>query len=291
MAIQFTRATKQKQKLRIVIEGASGSGKTTAALTLARNFGKVAVIDTENGSASLYSGEPPHGFVFDTIELGPPFEPERFVECIQAAEQGGYDVIVIDSGSHEWMGPGGCLDIKDKLGREWQHWAKVNPRHDKFVQAILRSKIHVIMTCRSKQGYHMDEQTKKVTKVGMEPQQRDGLDFEMTVVFAMNEKHLATATKDRTRLFDGRDAPITDDTARRIKEWLDSGAEPTPVEKPLAAEVIPALAAQVHPDRDAARALYEKLKAKDAKRAEEIRAAARSDYTLMKAELEKALGG
>lgn len=284
MSITFTKATKKKQKLRIVLEGASGSGKTTAALTLARNFGKVAVIDTENGSASLYADQ----FDFDTINLQPPFEPERYVEAIKAAEDGGYDVVVIDSGSHEWMGPGGCLEIKEKLGREWQHWAKVNPRHDKFVQAILRSKIHVIMTCRSKQGYHMDEQTKKVTKVGMESQQRDGLDFEMSVVFMMNDKHMATATKDRTRLFDGRDAPITDETAQRIKDWLESGAEPTPAEKSLSAEVTQALVSGA----DAlakVKDLGPKLRAKDSAKADEILKQYKDDLAGMAKALEEAL--
>jgi hypothetical protein len=99
----------------------------------------------------------------------------------------------------------------------------VTPRHDKFVQSILGSKCHVITTCRAKQAYSMDEKTRKVEKLGMEPQQRDGLDFEMTLVFHMNQQHIATATKDRTKLFDGRDCSITKDTAEKIKAWLADG--------------------------------------------------------------------
>jgi hypothetical protein len=215
----FQKATKAQAKMRVMLEGASGSGKTTAALTLAAQFGKVAVIDTERGSASLYASQ----FNFDVLNLEAPYEPERFVEAIQAAEAAGYDCIVIDSITHEWSGPGGCLEIQNKLGGRYQDWGKVTPRHDKFVQSILGSKCHVITTCRAKQAYSMDEKTRKVEKLGMEPQQRDGLDFEMTLVFHMNQQHIATATKDRTKLFDGRDCSITKDTAEKIKAWLADG--------------------------------------------------------------------
>jgi hypothetical protein len=215
----FKRATRVNAKLRVFIEGASGSGKTTAALTLATQFGKVALIDTEGGSASLYATD----FAFDTLDLKAPFEPERFVEAIAAAENAGYDCIVLDSASHEWMGPGGCLDIKDKLGGRFTDWAKVTPRHDRFVSALVNSRCHIIATCRSKQAYSVDDKTKKVEKLGMEPQQRDGMDYELTVVLHLNQQHIATATKDRTRLFDGRDAPVTKETADRLKEWLSMG--------------------------------------------------------------------
>jgi DNA polymerase III delta prime subunit len=221
----FKKATRRQTKLRLMLEGASGSGKTTAALRIARTFGKTALIDTEGGRASYYADE----FDFDTLLLEPPFEPERYIEAIKQAEGGGYDVIVIDSITHEWNGPGGCLEIKDKLGGRFQDWAKVSPRHDRFVQSMLRSKCHIIATCRSKQAYSMDEQTKKVTKQGMEPQQRDGLDFEMTVVFQFNQNHIAVATKDNTKLFDGRDAQVTDETGKKLLGWLNSGEAPEPV--------------------------------------------------------------
>lgn len=217
--IAFKKATRAQQKMRLLLEGASGSGKTSAALVLAKEFGKIAVIDTERGSASLYSDMAD----FDVLELTPPYEPERFIEAIQAAENLGYDVIVIDGITPEWAGQGGCLEIQTKLGGRYQDWAKVTPRHDRFIQAILGSKCHIIATCRSKQAYSMDPNTKKVEKLGMEPQQRDGLDFEMTVVFHLNQQHIATANKDRTKLFDGRDHAITKETAIKILNWLNEG--------------------------------------------------------------------
>ncbi len=225
MTIIFKTATKQQAKARLLCAGASGSGKTTAALTLAAAIGKrIAVIDTEAGSASLYADR----FAFDVLELAPPYEPERFIEAIAAAEEAGYDVIVLDSITHEWSGPGGCLDIKIKMGDRFQDWAKVTPRHDRFIQAMMRSKSHIIATVRSKQGYSMDERG-KVQKTGMDPQQRDGIDFEFTVCWNINAQHMAEAQKDRTRLFDGKPELITKETGKRLADWLNSGTAPVAV--------------------------------------------------------------
>lgn len=221
----FKKATKAQAKARLLFSGASGSGKTTAALTVAAQLGKkIAFIDTEAGSASLYADR----FDFDVLELSPPYAPERFIEAIEAAEQAGYEVIVIDSITHEWSGPGGCLDIKTKLGDRFQDWAKVTPRHDRFIQAMMRSKSHIIATVRAKQGYSMDEKG-KVQKSGMDPQQRDGIDFEFTVCWNINAQHMAEAQKDRTRLFDGKPEVITAETGERLAKWLSAGEAPAPV--------------------------------------------------------------
>tara|TARA_S200002703_G_scaffold118308_1_gene103960 strand:+ start:1874 stop:2776 length:903 start_codon:yes stop_codon:yes gene_type:complete len=230
----FKKATKKTAKSRLLLAGASGSGKTTAALTLASELGdRIAVIDTESGSASLYSDQ----FEFDVLEFQPPFEPERFIRAIEMAEEAGYDVVVIDSITHEWSGPGGCLDIKTKLGDRFQDWAKVSPRHDAFVQKMLRSSCHVIATVRSKQGYSMDERG-RVKKQGMDPQQRDGIDFEFTVCWSINDKHLAEAQKDRTRLFDGRPEVISAETGKRLKDWLGGGeAKETPLKTTATGEL------------------------------------------------------
>ena len=221
----FKKATKAQAKARLLFSGASGSGKTTAALTVAAQLGKrIAFIDTEAGSASLYADR----FDFDVLELSPPYAPERFIEAIEAAEQAGYEVIVIDSITHEWSGPGGCLDIKTKMGDRFQDWAKVTPRHDRFIQAMMRSKAHIIATVRAKQGYSMDEKG-KVQKSGMDPQQRDGIDFEFTVCWNINAQHMAEAQKDRTRLFDGKPEVITAETGERLAKWLSAGEAPAPV--------------------------------------------------------------
>lgn len=224
---EFIPAEKSQLKARVLISGAAGSGKTMAALELASALGsRVAVIDTENGSAALYSDK----YKFEMLNLQPPYPPEDFVQAIKVAENSGFDVIVVDGITPEWSGSGGCLDLHTKLGGRFQDWAKITPRHRSFIQKILECKTHIICTCRSKQGYAMDEQSKKVTKLGMAPEQRDGLDYEMTLVFnIINQTHLAEATKDRTGLFDGKQFLISKNTGLEILEWLNSG---TPAKSP-----------------------------------------------------------
>jgi hypothetical protein len=253
----FKKATKAKSKARILLSGASGSGKTTAALTIASQLGKrIAVIDTESGSASLYSDK----FNFDVLELGPPYSPERFIEGVEAAEQAGYEVIVIDSITHEWSGPGGVLDIKTKMGDRFQDWAKVTPRHEAFVQALLRSKAHIVATVRSKQGYAIDEKNRP-KKVGLEPQQRDGLDYEFTLVFAINESHMAEATKDRTGIFDSKPEIISSATGKRLVDWLNSGADPVSQEQQAKDSIICLIDEIIeHPRADLVPELLGKLK-------------------------------
>lgn len=225
----FQKAVREKALLRLALQGPSGSGKTYSALLIARGVvgpeGKIAVIDTEEGSASLYSDLTE----FYTASLKPPFEPERYIEMIKAAEDAGCDIIVIDSGSHEWMGSGGILEIHDKMpGNSYTNWAKVNPRHEAFLNAILRSKCHVIVTLRSKQAYEIAEKNgkKTVEKLGLQSQMREGFEYELTAVLAM-QNEMATRDKDRTRLFklDHWFKPGVE-TGEMLREWLDGGIDP-----------------------------------------------------------------
>ncbi len=226
----FKKASKKKQKLRLLLEGASGSGKTYSALVLASNLGKkIAFIDTEFGSASLYSDK----FDFDVIELAPPFKPEKYIEAIIAADKAEYDVLIIDSISHEWSGQGGCLDIHAELGGQFNDWKKVTPRHKRFIDAILQSRLHVIGCARTKSDYAMEEGINKMgksvtkpVKVGLKTEQREGLEFEFTTIFRLNHRHIASVSKDRTALFDGIDEIITAETAEKFLTWLNSGEEP-----------------------------------------------------------------
>lgn len=231
--MKFTKATRQKARLRLALTGPSGSGKTWGALLLAQGLGgKIAVIDTERESASLYS----HLTDFDTLNLAAPFTPERYIEAIKAAEAAGYDTLIIDSITHEWSGVGGCLEMVDQIarakykGNTWSAWNDVTPRHRALLDAILHSPMHVIVTLRSKTETAQTEEggRKKVVKLGMKAEQRDGFEYEMTVVLDLiHDGNFATATKDRTGLFScANPAPITVDTGVQLKQWLEAGAEP-----------------------------------------------------------------
>lgn len=232
MSATFKKAERKKAKLRLGLTGPSGSGKTYSALLLARQLGKkIAVMDSENGSASLYT----HLCDFDVLELQAPYTPERFIEGIKAAEEAGYDVLIIDSITHEWSGPGGCLEINEKLaqakykGNTWSAWNETTPRHRRLLDTIISSSMHIITTLRSKTETVQGE-GKKVYKVGMKSEQRDGFEYELSVVLDItHEGHAALASKDRTGMFTDKDpAPITDATGKALLNWLNSGAELKP---------------------------------------------------------------
>lgn len=241
MTFTFKKAVRSASKLRLALSGTSGSGKTYGALLLAKGIGgRIAVIDTERGSASLYAdmeGMPE----FDVLELDAPFSPERYAEAIAAAESAGYDILIIDSMSHEWNGKGGCLEEVDNIararyrGNTWSAWNEMTPRHRKFVDAMLTIKLHIIATMRSKTevAQDVDANGKKVVKkLGMKVEQRDGVDYEFTIMFDLvHDGHFANASKDRTGLFSSRPDPvvITPETGAEIKRWLE-GAGVTPEE-------------------------------------------------------------
>ncbi len=223
------KATRKKAKIRAGMSGPSGFGKTYSALLLAKglvnDWDKIAVIDTENGSADLYSdlGE------YNVIPLSAPYSPERYIEAINACIKAGMECIIIDSISHEWDGKGGCLEIQESLGGKYQDWAKVTPRHQAFIEAITTSPVHMITTVRRKQDYDMikDGNKTKVEKVGMKEVTREGFEYELTVNFEfINDKHMVKAGKDRTGLFvDRPEFIITTKTGELIKEWCENGID------------------------------------------------------------------
>lgn len=232
--MQFQKAQRKKAKLRLGITGPSGAGKTWGALKIAKGLGgSIAVIDTERGSASLYT----HLTDFDVLELNPPYTPERFIEAIRAAEVAGYSTIIVDSITHEWSGVGGCLELVDQIaaarfrGNSWSAWNEVTPRHRALLDAILRSPAHIIVTMRSKTETAQTEENgrKKVVKLGMKAEQRDGFEYEMTTVLDLtHEQHFALASKDRTGLFHGDPKPLSEAIGDMLRDWLESGAEPAP---------------------------------------------------------------
>lgn len=227
MSFTLKKAARQQVKLRLNLSGPSGSGKTYSALLMAYglvgSWDKIAVVDTENGSASLYS----HLGDYNTIALEPPFTPERYTQAIQACIDGGMECVIVDSSSHEWNQ---LLDDNEKLaaaryrGNTWSAWIESTPRHDRFVQFVLHCPVHVITCTRSKTETVMTED-KKVKKVGMKDVQREGWEYELTVSLNLDrDTHLAVASKDRTNIFEGK-APfvITPATGQAIREWCETG--------------------------------------------------------------------
>lgn len=232
----FKKAVKHESKLRLSIAGPSGSGKTYSALAIGTSLGdRVAVIDTEHGSAEKYADV----FTFDVLNLDAPFHPDRFIEAIEAAAEGGYDVVVVDSLSHAWNGPGGLLEIVDqaaarmKTKNTFGAWKEATPIHNRMIETIIRTDIHIIATMRSKQEYALQEDSrgrKSVQKLGMAPIQRDGMEYEFDVFAEMTMDNKMIIQKTRCSALAGQviDKPGVN-VALALKMWLSGEkAEPEP---------------------------------------------------------------
>jgi hypothetical protein len=229
------KAQKHSVKLKMAIQGPSGSGKTEGALALAKNFianPKILVIDTENDSASLYADR----YDFDTISLSAPYTSERYKKAMQVAADSGYNILIVDSLTQQWDGEGGILRRKEALDRQpgansYTNWSTFTPEHTSFVEFIKQLPVHTICTMRTKSEYVLETNAKgkqQPRKVGTAPIQRDGLEYEFTLVFDVNMAHRATASKNRTTLFQD-DEPIdlaSPAVAGQLRDWLSSGAPP-----------------------------------------------------------------
>ncbi len=223
--MQLRQSERKKAKIKMALQGSAGSGKTFSSLLLAQgltngDFSKIAIIDTENGSADLYA----HLGQYNVLTLIPPFTPENYIKAIDVCEKAGMEVIIIDSISHCWDY---LLDYHASLaGNSFANWAKVTPLQKAFTDKILHCEAHVIATMRTKQDYVLNQKDGKYIpeKVGLKAVQKDGLDYEFTIVFDVNCNHFAVSSKDRTSLFMGKpEFIINSATGRKILEWCNSG--------------------------------------------------------------------
>jgi hypothetical protein len=240
----FQKAVKTQAKLRLALCGLAGAGKTYSALAVASAMskmirdsghgpGKIAVIDSEHGSASLYADK----FEFDVCELDT-FSPLTYVEKIREAESAGYDIILIDSLTHAWAGKDGALEQKDKAtdrdprANSWTAWRNVTPKHTALVDAMVGSKSHIIATMRQKME-HVQEVVNgrtEIRKVGLASIQREGMEYEFTLVGDIDLTHMLKISKTRIDGIDVGDMfeKPGEDFARRVYGWLMSGAPPRP---------------------------------------------------------------
>ena len=214
----FTKATKEKIKVRLAISGASGSGKTYSALAIASHLAQpIALIDTERGSASLYADQ----FDFDVCELND-FHPSRYIEAIQAAEQAGYGTIIIDSLSHAWYWE---LDAAASQRNSFTGWKNVRPLERKLIDCLVGCRAHVIATMRTKTEWVIETNSKgkaEPRKVGTTPVQTASIEYEFDIAGEMNQQHILTVTKsrcseltDKTFLNPGKELAII------LNEWLE----------------------------------------------------------------------
>jgi hypothetical protein len=165
--MKLQSAQRKRAKIKIGLQGTSGSGKTYSSLLLAfglcNDWSKIVVVDTENESSHLYS----ELGTYQVLSMFPPFTPQKYIDAISLCEKAGAEVIILDSATHLWEY---LLDYHSGLqGNSFTNWAKVNPMYNAFVQKLLQSPTHIIATIRKKQEYILNEKNGKMIpeKVGL----------------------------------------------------------------------------------------------------------------------------
>lgn len=260
MAFQVKKAKREKIYPKIAIIASSGGGKTYGGLRLATGMAeelkkktgkdpKILMGNTESKRGLYYANE----FDYDIVDIDPPYNPEKFVELIEFAVEEGYDILIIDSSSHEWEGKGGCLELQQQAGGTYQAWSKVTPRHQKFINAIADSPITIIATMRGKDQYEMSKDERgraSVQKLGVGAKQREGFEYEFTCTFLVDQKtNTAEVQKDNTHIFDSEGPTIlTEAHGAKIMKWANSGEGYTPVvrkEEPDPADELKSVKTQI----------------------------------------------
>ncbi len=232
--MNLRKSERKQAKIKMAMQGCAGSGKTYSSLLLAygltNNWNKIAVIDSENGSADLYA----HLGAYNVLNLNENYSPENYITAIDVCEKAGMEVIIVDSISHAWDF---LLDVHANMpGNSFTAWGKITPRQNAFIQRLLQSNCHVICTMRTKQDYVLSEKNGKIVpeKVGLKAIMRDGVDYEFTIVFDVDMKHFANASKDRTGLFMGKpEFVISENTGKRILDWCNSGVSVESIKKDI----------------------------------------------------------
>ncbi|MFD7409560.1 ATP-binding protein [Streptomyces sp. NPDC059866] len=241
----FTPATKEQAKARIAFTGPTGSGKTYTALVTGTGLGdRIALVDTEHGSAAKYADE----FAFDTLPLTT-FQPTALVEALAVAAHDGYDVMIVDSLSHFWSGSGGMLEQVDNAarrvgaGNSFAGWKEARPLERTMIDALLAYPGHLIVTMRTKTEYvvEADERGRKVPrKVGLKPEQREGIEYEFDIVGDLDHENTLVISKSRAKPLSGTvlHKPGVE-FAEAVLNWLKAGKPAKSVSDYLTAATAP----------------------------------------------------
>lgn len=242
MTLVIKDAVKKHLRARIGLLAPTGGGKTFTGLRflfamvemgMAR---KVGVIDTEHGSASKYLNDPFPAF--RVIEMADDFSPEQYIEAMSLMAADGVDALMVDSLTHAWAGKGGSLELKDRFGKQkgfndYTAWGPVTAMQNRLIEALLSYPGHLVATMRLKMEHVIEKDpiTGKniVRKIGLQPVQRDGMEYEMDLVCDLDQDHNFTVSKTRCRALDGYSANKPgSEVIAKLRSWLESGERLSP---------------------------------------------------------------
>ncbi|MEV1294487.1 AAA family ATPase [Pseudonocardia sp. NPDC049635] len=234
MTIEFTDATRSISKARIALTGPSGAGKTYTMLALGthlarREGGELAVIDTERGKSSMYAGL--NGWQFK-VTRPQAFSPASLTEHLAVCAGHGFPVVAVDSWSHYWSGVDGMLEQVDKRagsGNKFAGWKEARPDERRMIDALVSYPGHVIVTLRVATAYVVEanDKGKQVPKkIGLKPEQREGMDYEFDVVGDLDLSNTMTISKTRLPMLTGQSIHQPgEELAATIADWMADGED------------------------------------------------------------------
>ncbi|GAB1344995.1 AAA family ATPase [Gemmatimonas sp.] len=235
MAIQFRPAQRTQVRIKMLVKGPTGAGKTYGALLVADGLapGKVALLDSEHDRADYYADLVP--FEKASAES---HHPKDYIAAIHAAVAAGFEVLVIDSLSHCWLDVLARKDAYDKANprtNQWTNWALFGGEWDELLRTILEAPIHIICTARAKMAHEQVEVggKKQVVKLGLAPQLRENTEYEFAICFDVEKttdgQHPAQVSKDNTNLLSeqGKVWNLADGAVPAlIRKWMATAKPP-----------------------------------------------------------------
>jgi hypothetical protein len=256
----FTPATRKQSKVKVALTGPSGAGKTLSGLkllhtltgshTVADGIERIALIDTERDSADKYAVDPTEPGVtgltpqqaggYGFAKVSPiRYDPRELVTMIDEAAHQGFTGLQVDSLSHYWFGAGGVLELVDLFarnhgGRAMDGWKDVRPIERANIEALMAFPGHVVVCLRSKQRYDIEDGNdgrKKVVKLGLQPDQRESLEFEFDLVGDIDSEHYLRVNKTRCSALDGQVIHKPgEELGEQLLEWLAHGEPPQTID-------------------------------------------------------------
>ena len=266
VASTFRKASRQKLKASIMIEGLQGSGKSGLALLIAKaltdDWDKIYAIDTENKSLDLFqgikmnTGEAFGAFNKVDLTMADGYAPSNYLALRDTAVQAGADVIIMDSISHMWNRKGGLLDLVAEAQASgldnYRSWGTDKNRKEKelLTDLVRCSEAHIITTVRIKEKFGMEfDETRgrnKVVSLGEQQVQQDGLKYEPDLVLRMvspgnmaGTNPVVEVLKSRYAILrTGEEYEITAELLGQLRSYLEEGIDPEEIFKIQREEVI-----------------------------------------------------